>query len=75
MARQKTRKVLRLRQLRRHREMTQADLAARSGLSKAAICDIERGYRKPSLETAKAIAQAFPGERLETLFDYVEIPA
>lgn len=55
--------------------MTQAALAARAGLSKAAICDIERGYRKPSLETAKAIARAFPGEQLETLFDYVEVPA
>jgi DNA-binding XRE family transcriptional regulator len=75
MVRQKTRKVLRLRQLRRGREMTQAALAARAGLSKAAICDIERGYRKPSLDTAKAIAQVFPDERLESLFDYVEVPA
>lgn len=55
--------------------MTQAVLAASAGLSTAAICDIERGYRKPSLDTAKAIAKVFPDEPLESLFDYVEVVA
>jgi len=69
---QKTRKVMRLRMLRRQREMTQADVAAKAGLTKAAICDIERGYRNPSLKTASAIAAVF-NEPVESLFDYVEI--
>jgi len=70
--RQKTRTVLRLRQLRRLREMTQAELAKRSGLTKAAVCDIERGRRGPSLKTAKALAAVFR-EPVETLFEHVEI--
>jgi putative transcriptional regulator len=65
---------MRLRMLRRQREMTQGELAARAGLSKAAICDIERGYRNPSLVSAKAIAGVFR-EPIETLFDYVDVPS
>ncbi len=70
--RQKTRTVLRLRQLRRSREMTQEELARRAGLSKGAVCDIELGRRKPSLESAKMLAAVF-GESIERTFEYVEI--
>lgn len=66
------RKVLRLRQLRREREMTQATLAKRVGLTKTAICMIEDGSRKPSLDKARLLAAEL-GESIEDLFTYVEI--
>lgn len=68
------RKVLRLRQLRRAREMTQAALGDRVGLNKATISMIEKGQRKPSLDKARAIAREF-GVAIEDLFDHVEVPA
>lgn len=64
--------MLRLRQLRRAREMSQADLGLRVGLKKATICMIEKGVRKPSLDKARAIAEEF-GESIERVFSYVEI--
>ena len=67
-------KVLRLRQLRRAREMTQATLGRRVGLTKTSICNIEKGTRQPSLEKARAIAEQF-GVPIEDLFAYVEVSA
>lgn len=76
MGRQKTkaRKVLRLRQLRRSREMTQADLAKRVGLHLSTISGIEKGTTQPSFKTAVDIAAVF-GEPAEQVFSYVEVPA
>lgn len=70
--RRKTRTVLRLRQLRRSREMTQADLAERVGLPRSTICLIEKGLRQPALDDARAIAAVF-GESIEQVFNYVEV--
>lgn len=70
----KPKKILRLRQLRRARELTQAALGRRVGLNKTSICAIETGHRRPSFEKAKAIAAEF-GVPVEEIFGYVEIPA
>lgn len=70
----KKRRVLRLRQLRRAREMTQATLGKRVGLQTSTISHIESGERKPSLEKARAIAAVF-SVSIEDLFDDVEVPA
>jgi putative transcriptional regulator len=71
---QKARRVMRLRQLRRQREMTQAQLAKRVGMPRTSICLIEKGQRQPSLDNARAIAAVF-GESVEQVFDYVEVSA
>ena len=65
---------MRLRQLRRQREMTQAQLAKRVGIPRSSICLFEKGLRQPNLEDARAIAAVF-GEPVELVFDYVEVPA
>lgn len=70
----KKRSVIRLRQLRRAREMTQEDLGRRVGLNRASICSIEKGTRKPSLDKARAIAAEF-GVSIEDIFADVEVPA
>lgn len=70
--RQKTRKVLRLRQLRRAREMTQATLAEKVGLQTQSYCLIENG-RPTSLATATKLAQVF-GLPIEEVFALVEVP-
>ena len=70
----KKKRVLRLRQLRRAREMSQEDLGRRVGLAKAMICHIERGTRKPSLDKARLLAEEF-GTSIEETFSYVEISA
>lgn len=72
--RQKTRTVMRLRMLRRQREMTQGQLATRVGVRIATICEIERGRQTPSLDTAKELSAVF-GIPVEQLFEYVEVPA
>jgi DNA-binding XRE family transcriptional regulator len=66
------RKVLRLRQLRRAREMSQAALGQRVGLDKAMICQIEKGTRQPSLGKAKLLAAEF-GLPIEEILSYVEV--
>lgn len=72
--RQKHRKVLRLRQLRREREWTQAKIAARVGIHINAYRMIELGQAVPNLDTARAIAKVFD-QPIEQVFDYVEVPA
>lgn len=69
---QKTRRVMRLRQLRRHREMSQAELGKRVGLPRSSIAKYERGLTQPRLEDARAIAKIF-GESVETVFDFVQV--
>ena len=50
----------RIRELRFHaNEMTQADLAARIGLTRQTIVAMEQGKYSPSLEAAFRIAQVF----------------
>jgi putative transcriptional regulator len=66
------RKVLRLRQLRRAREMTQATLGKRVGLTKTAITMIEAGERKPSIDKALLLAKEFDST-VEEIFKLVEI--
>lgn len=40
--------------------MSQSELARRSGMTPAAICQIEAGDREPSLKTILAILTVFP---------------
>ena len=49
---------LRLKDIRRHKGLTQEQLADLSGLSIQFIGEIERGKRNPSLTSLKAIAEA-----------------
>jgi len=65
-----TRITNRLRELRFHStEMTQADLAARVGVTRQTIIAIEQGKYSPSLEVAFQIALVF-GVPLEEAFQY-----
>ena len=48
----------RLRQLRTQRDVTLAELAAATGISKSTLSRLESGQRKPSLELLLPIAQA-----------------
>lgn len=50
-----------------HGEMTQADLAARIGMTRQTIAAIEQGKYSPSLEAAFRIAQVF-GVGLDAVF-------
>lgn len=63
---------MRLRQLRRHREMSQADLAKRVGLPRSSIAKYEKGLTQPRLEDARAIAKVF-GEPIEIVFEFVQV--
>lgn len=65
---------MKLRSLRRSREMTQAELARRVGVSTPYVCEIEKGLKTPSLETARALAGVF-GVSIEEILSYVELPA
>jgi putative transcriptional regulator len=59
-----------IRQLRfTHGELTQADLAARVGVTRQTIIAIEQGRYSPSLEVAFRIARVF-GVPLEQVFQY-----
>ena len=49
---------MRLKQLRAKREMSQADLAERSGISREYIARLETGHHDPSLSTLKKLAKA-----------------
>ena len=52
-----------------HGEMTQADLAARVGVTRQTVIAIEQGRYSPSLEMAFQIARVF-GVPLEDVFQY-----
>ncbi len=61
-----------IRQLRfANNEMTQADLAARIGVTRQTIIAIEQGRYSPSLEMAFHIARVF-GVSLNEVFQYPE---
>lgn len=65
-----TRITNRLRELRFHsQEMTQAELAAKVGVTRQTIIAIEQGKYSPSLEVAFQIARVF-GVPLEEAFQY-----
>jgi putative transcriptional regulator len=57
-----------IRVLRAERRWSQADLAARVGVSRNSIISIENGRYDPSLSLAFAIADAF-GATIEEIFD------
>jgi len=50
-----------------HGEMTQADLAARIGMTRQTVAAIEQGKYSPSLEAAFRIAQVF-GVGIDAVF-------
>lgn len=52
-----------------HGEMTQADLAARIGMTRQTVAAIEQGKYSPSLEMAFQIARVF-GVPLDDVFQY-----
>ncbi len=52
-----------------HGEMTQAELAARIGVSRQTVLAIEQGRYSPSLEMAFQIAKVF-GLPLDAVFQY-----
>ncbi len=52
-------------------EMTQADLAARIGVTRQTVIAIEQGRYSPSLEIAFKIARVF-GVGLDEVFQYTE---
>lgn len=68
------RKIVRLRALRREREMTQVALAKRVGISPLTILRFERGYQQPKLDEALKIAGFF-GLPVEEVFRLIEVPA
>lgn len=68
----KTKSVLKLRKLRRDREMTQEALAERVSVSKQHINEIERGKVNPSLDLARKLAGVFD-VTIDDAFSYVEI--
>jgi putative transcriptional regulator len=57
----------RLKVLRAERDWTQADLAARLGVSRQTVNVIEKGHYSPSLDLAFRIAQLF-GLTVEEIF-------
>lgn len=58
----------RIRVLRAERRWSQAELAARVGVSRNSIISIENGHFDPSLTLAFAIADAFES-RIEDIFE------
>jgi putative transcriptional regulator len=52
-----------------HGEMTQAELAARIGMTRQTVAAIEQGKYSPTLEAAFRIAEAL-GEPLEKVFQW-----
>jgi putative transcriptional regulator len=55
-----------------HGEMTQAELADRTGVTRQTIIAIEQGRYSPSLEMAFQIARVF-GVALDDVFQYPEV--
>jgi len=61
----------RMRVLRAERDWTQADLAAKVGVSRQAIVAVENGKYEPGLGLAFRIARAF-GRNIEEVFQWNE---
>lgn len=55
-----------IRKLREEKGFSQTDVAKRSGITQAMLCQIERGTKNPSLQVANEIALAL-GCNLEEL--------
>lgn len=64
-----TRVTNRMKELREGDGMTQAELAARIGVTRQTILAIEQGRYSPTLESAFKIARAF-GVSLDEVFEY-----
>lgn len=62
----------RVRSLRRLRDITQADLAERTGLSIEYVSKVERGLTSPSFASIGSIADALD-VRVSSLFDFSEL--
>jgi putative transcriptional regulator len=62
-----------MRVLRAERDWTQADLAAKVGVSRQAIIAVENGRYEPGLGLAFRIARAF-GRNIEEVFQWNETP-
>lgn len=60
--------MTRLRDIRRRRFLTQAELSENSGLTIATISQLEHGRRRPSLWTVRRLAEGL-GVRPEKLID------
>ena len=54
--------------LRKNNNLTQKELAEKTGLTQANICNLEKGATKPTLDTLRKIADA-TGTRLVVRFD------
>lgn len=54
--------------------MTLVELSQQSGISVSFICELEAGKRRPSLDTADALAGVF-GVSAKEAFEYIEVPA
>lgn len=50
---------MRIKQLRKLKRMTQSELAEKVNLDKSAICNYEKGYRTPTIDTVQKIAEVF----------------
>lgn len=59
-----------IRRLREAKDVTQAWLAERAGISQAMLCQIERGTKNPSLQVSSEIANAL-GCAIEDLLNDV----
>jgi DNA-binding XRE family transcriptional regulator len=57
-----------VRAIRKHRGLTQADIAAAAGISQAYVAEIESGKKRGSADALSAIAKAL-GVPLDTLVD------
>ena len=68
-----TRLILRLRQIRKGIDMTQAELGRRVGLKRVSINAIELGRSKPSIDVALALAREL-NTSVEEVMSYVEVP-
>lgn len=64
----------RLRILRAEKELTLRELAERSGISKDAISEIERGRRQPRVSTIMALAEGLGVDPQELLQEVVQTP-
>lgn len=61
--------LVRLRQVRERLFVTQAELAARTGIAEATLSRIENGLQRPRISTVRKIAEAL-GVRPEELVDW-----